>query len=137
MTHLLNWFLYIKIADLSNERRAQIVLQVINYMAHHMGEWLFKREQQPRWYMVYLTELVKKLSGLVLKEIKRYTLLIKPGSFYHLRVYQLKRLKDCPHLVNLDPPKWDLKPPSVTLLRTHESTFKAAKKNPEINPKAF
>ena len=87
--------------------------------------------------MGYLTELVKKLSGLVLKEMKRYTLWIKPGSFYHLRVYQLKRLKDCPNLVNLDPPKQDLEPPSMTSLRTHESTFEAAKKNPEIDPEAF
>ena len=87
--------------------------------------------------MSYLKELVKKLSGLVLKEMKRYTLWIKPSSFYHLRVYQLKRLKDCPHLVNLDPPKWDLEPPIVTSLRTHESTFEAAKKNLEINPEAF
>ena len=87
--------------------------------------------------MGYLTELVKKLSSLVLKEMKRYNLWIKPGSFYHLRVYQLKKLCKCPHLVNLDSPKWDLEPPSVTSLRTHEATFKAAKKNPEIEPEAF
>ena len=137
MTHLLNWFLYNEVSDLSNKRQAQVVLQFIDYMTYHMKEWFFKRERQPLWYMGYLMELVKKLSGIVLKEMKGYTLWIKAGSFYHLRVWQLKKLRECPHLQNLDPPRQDLEPPSITLLRTHKATFEVAKKNLEIEPKAF
>ena len=74
MTHLMNWFLYNKIANLSNEKWAQVILQVLDYMAHHMDEWLLRKERQPLWYMDYLMELVKRLGGLVLKEMKRYTL---------------------------------------------------------------
>ena len=62
---------------------------------------------------------------------------IKPGSFYHLRVYQLKELKKCPHLMNLDPPKSDLEAPSMTSLRTHQTTFEAARKNPQITLEAY
>ena len=137
MTHLMNWFLYNEVEDLSNERRAQIILQAIEHMSHHMEDWLFKKEQQPLWYMTYLTEVIKKVGGPTLTKMKRYTLWIKPGSFYHLRIYQLKELKKCPHLVNLDPPKPDLEAPSMTSLRMHETTFEAARKNPQINPEAF
>ena len=136
VTHVLNWFLYNEVSDLSNERRAQVVLQVIDNMTYHMKEWFFRRELQPLWYMGYLVELVKKLSGIILKEMKGYTLWIKAGSFYHLRVWQLKKLQECSHLQNLDPPRQDLEPPSTTSLRTHEVTFEAAKKNPEIEPEA-
>ena len=69
--------------------------------------------------------------------MKKYTLWIKPGSFYHLRIYQLKKLKKCPHLVNLDPPKPDLEAPSMTSLRTHEAMFEAARKNKQITRKAY
>ena len=87
--------------------------------------------------MTYLTKVIKKASRPTLTTMKRYTLWIKPGSFYHLRVYQLKELKKCPHLANLDPLKQDLEAPSMTSLRTHETTFKAARKNPQITPEAF
>ena len=106
-------------------------------MSQHMEEWLFKRERQPLWYMTYLTEVIKKVGGPTLTTMKRYTLWIKPGSFYHLRVYQLRELKKCPHLANLDPPKPDLEAPSMNSLRTHETTFEAARKNPQITPEAF
>ena len=72
-----------------------------------------------------------------LTKMRRYTLWIKPSSFYHLRIYQLRELKKCPHLVNLDPPKLDLEAPSMTSLRTHEASFEVARKNPQINPEAF
>ena len=87
--------------------------------------------------MTYLTEVIKKVGGPLLKQMRKYTLWIKPGSFYHLRIYQLGKLKKCPHLVNLNTPKRDLEPPSMTSLRTHESTFEVAKRNPDINPDAF
>ena len=87
--------------------------------------------------MTYLTEVIKKVGGPTLTTMKRYTLWIKPGSFYHLRIYQLKELKKCPHLVNLDPPKPNLEAPSMTSLRTHETTFEAARKNPQISPEAY
>ena len=111
MTHLMNWFLYNKVEDLSNEKWAQIMLRAIEHMSHHMEDWLFKKEWQPLWYMTYLTEVIKKVGGPTLTTMKRYTLWIKPGSFYHLRIYQLKELKKCPHLVNLDLPKPDLEAP--------------------------
>ena len=82
--------------------------------------------------MTYLTEVIKKAGGLTLTTIRKYTLWIKPGSFYHLRVYQLKELKKCPHLVNLDPPKPYLKAPSMTSLRTHETTFEVARRIPRL-----
>ena len=44
MTHLMNWFLYNEVEDLSNERWAQIILQAIDHMSHHMGDWQFKKE---------------------------------------------------------------------------------------------
>ena len=69
--------------------------------------------------------------------MRKYTLWIKPGSFYHLRVYQLRELKKCPHLVNLDPLKPDLEAPSMTSLRTHETTFEVARKNLQITQEAF
>ena len=69
--------------------------------------------------------------------MRKYTLCIKPGSFYHLRVYQLRELKKCPHLANLDPPKPDLEAPSMTSLRTHETTFEAARKISQITLEAF
>ena len=87
--------------------------------------------------MTYLTEVIKKAGGPTLTTMRKYTLWIKPGSFYHLRVYQLRELKKCPHLVNLDPPKPDLEAPSMTSLRTHETTFEAARKNPQITQEAF
>ena len=87
--------------------------------------------------MTYLTEVIKKAGGPTLTTMRKYTLLIKPGSFYHLRVYQLRELKKCPHLANLDPPKPDLEAPSMTSLRTHETTFEAARKNPQITQEAF
>ena len=87
--------------------------------------------------MTYLTKVIKKAGGPTLTTMKRYTLWIKPGSFYHLRVYQLRELKKCPHLANLDPPKPDLEAPSMTYLRTHETTFEVARKNPQITPEAF
>ena len=87
--------------------------------------------------MTYLTKVIKKVGGPTLTKMKRYTLLIKPGSFYHLRIYQLRELKKCPHLMNLDPLKPDLEAPSMTSLRTHETTFEADRKNPQINPEAF
>ena len=133
----MNWFLYNEVADLSNKRWAQIILQATNHMAHHMEGWLFKKERQPLWYMTYLTEVIKKVGGPLLKQMRRYTLWIKPGSFYHLRIYQLGELKKCPHPLNLGPPKWDLEPPSITSLMTHESTFEVAKRNLDIDPEAF
>ena len=87
--------------------------------------------------MTYLTEVIKKAGGPTLTTMRKYTLWIKPGSFYHLRVYQLRELKKCPHLVNLDPLKLDLEAPSMTSLRTHETTFEAARKNPQITQEAF
>ena len=87
--------------------------------------------------MTYLTEVIKKAGGPTLTKMRKYTLWIKPGSFYHLRVYQLRELKKCPHLANLDPLKLDLEAPSMTSLRTHETTFEAARKNSQITPKAF
>ena len=87
--------------------------------------------------MTYLTEVIKKAGGPTLTTMRKYTLWIKPGSFYHLRVYQLRELKKCPHLVNLDPPKLDLEAPSMTSLRTHETTFEVARKNPQITQEAF
>ena len=87
--------------------------------------------------MTYLTEVIKKAGGPTLTTMRRYTLWIKPGSFYHLRVYQLRELKKCPHLANLNPPKPDPEAPSMTSLRTHETTFEAARKNPQITPEAF
>ena len=87
--------------------------------------------------MTYLTEVIKKVGGPTLTTMRKYTLWIKPGSFYHLRVYQLRELKKCPHLANLDPPKPDLESPSMTSLRTHETTFEVARKNPQITQEAF
>ena len=87
--------------------------------------------------MTYLTEVIKKVGGPTLKQMRKYTLWIKPGSFYHLRIYQLMELRKCPHLMNLNPLKWDLDVPSMTSLRTHETTFEAAKRNPDIDPEAF
>ena len=87
--------------------------------------------------MTYLTKVIKKVGGPTLTKMRKYTLWIKPGSFYHLRIYQLRELKKCPHLMNLDPPKLDLDAPSMTSLRTHETTFKVARKNLEIDPEAF
>ena len=84
-----------------------------------------------------LIELVRRFSNIILKEMKEYSLWIKADSFYHLRVWKLKKLWECPHLQNLDPPRQDLEPPSITSLKTHEATFEVAKKNPEIEPKAF
>ena len=133
----MNWFLYNEVEDLSNERWAQIKLQAIDHMSHHMGDWQFKKEWQPLWYMTYLTEVIKKVGGPTLTKMRKYTLWIKPGSFYQLRIYQLRELKKCPHLMNLDPLKPDLETPSMTSLRTHETTFEAARKNPEIDPEAF
>ena len=87
--------------------------------------------------MTYLTKLIKKAGGPTFTTMRKYTLWIKPGSFYHLRVYQLKELKKCPNLVNLDPLKPDLEAPSMTYLMTHETTFEAARKNPQITQEAF
>ena len=87
--------------------------------------------------MTYLTEVIKKAGGPTLTTMRKYTLWIKPGSFYHLRVYQLRELKKCPHLANLDPPKPDLEAPSMTSLRTHETTFEPARKNAQITLEAF
>ena len=87
--------------------------------------------------MTDLTKVIKKVGGLTLTTMRKYTLWIKPGSFYHLRIYQLKELKKCPHLMNLDPPKPDLEAPRMTSLRTHETTFEAARKNPQITQEAF
>ena len=87
--------------------------------------------------MSYLTEVIKKVGGPTLTTMRKYTLWIKPGSFYHLRIYQLKELKKCPHLANLDPLRPDLEAPSMTSLRTHETTFEAARKNPQITQEAF
>ena len=87
--------------------------------------------------MTYLTEVIKKAGGPTLTMMRKYTLWIKPGSFYHLRVYQLRELKKCPHLANLDPQKPDLEAPSMTSLRTHETTFEAARKNSQITLEAF
>ena len=87
--------------------------------------------------MTCLTEVIKKAGGLTLTTMRKYTLWIKPGSFYHLRVYQLRELKKCPHLVNLDPLKPHLEAPSMTSLRTHETTFEVARKDPQITQEAF
>ena len=87
--------------------------------------------------MTYLTKVIKKAGGLTLTTMRKYTLWIKPGSFYHLRVYQLRELKKYPHLANLDPQKPDLEAPSMTSLRTHETTFEVARKNPQITQEAF
>ena len=106
-------------------------------MSQNMGDWLFRREQQPLWYMTYLMEVIKKVGGPTLKTMKRYVLWIKPGSFYHLRIYQLKELHKCPNLVDADLPKLDLEPPSTTSLKTHELTFEVAKKKQGIDAKAF
>ena len=87
--------------------------------------------------MTYLTKVIKKTGGLTLTTMRKYTLWIKPGSFYHLRIYQSKEVKKYPHLMNLDPLKPDLEPPSMTSMRTHETTFEAARKNPKITQEAF
>ena len=115
----MNWFLYNKGKDLSAVRWAQIILRALAYKSQHMEEWLFEQERQPLWYMTYLTEVIKKAGGLTLITMRKYTHWIKPGSFYHLRVCQLRKLKKCPHLPNLDPPKPDLEAPSMTSLGTH------------------
>ena len=77
------------------------------------------------------------VGGPALTMMKKYTQWIRPGSFYHLRIYQLKELKKCPHLANLDPLRPDLEAPSMTLLRTHETTFEVARKNPQITLEAY
>ena len=87
--------------------------------------------------MTYLTEVIKKAGGPTLTTMRKHTLWIKLGSFYHLRVYQLRELKKCTHLANLEPPKPDLEAPSMTSLRTQQTTFEAAKKNPQITWEAF
>ena len=87
--------------------------------------------------MTYLTKVIKKADGLTLTTMRNYTHWIKPGSFYHLRVYQLREFKKCPHLANLDPPRLDLEAPSMTSLRTHETTFEVARKNQQITQEAF
>ena len=79
----------------SHHRRGpetSLTLRAIEYMSQHMEEWLFEREQQPLWYMTYLTEVIKKVGGPTLTTMRKYTLWIKPGSFYNLRVYQLREL---------------------------------------------
>ena len=111
MTHIINWFLYNEASSLPNDRWAQIVTQALDHMSPNMGDWLFQRERQPLWYMTYLTQVIKKVGGPALITLKKYVLWIKPGSFYHLRIYQLKELHKCPHLLNLDSPKPDLEPP--------------------------
>ena len=87
--------------------------------------------------MTHLTEVIKKVGGPTLTTMRKYTLWIKTGSFYHLRVYQLREIKKCPHLVNLDPPKPDLEAPSMTSLRNHDTTFEVARKNPQITQEDF
>ena len=64
-------------------------------MSQNMGDWLFWRERQPLWYMTYLMEVIKEVGGPALKTMKKYVLWIKPGTFFHLRVYQLKELHKC------------------------------------------
>ena len=39
--------------------------------------------------------------------------------------------------MNLDPPKPDLEPPSMTSLRTHETNFEAARRNTQITQESF
>ena len=87
--------------------------------------------------MTYLTKVIKKVSGPTLTTMRKNTLWVKPGSFYHLRVYQLRELKKCPYLANLVPLKLDLEAPSMTSLRTHETTFEVARKNAQITLEAF
>ena len=86
--------------------------------------------------MTYFTEVTKKVGGPTLKQMRKYILWIKPGRFY-LRIFQLKERKKCPYLMNLDSLKLDLEAPSITSLRIHETTFEAAKRNPDIDPEAF
>ena len=66
-----NWFLYNEVSDLSNERQAQVVLQVIDHMTCHKLKWLFNWEQEPLWYMGYLVDIVKKYSGINLKQMRQ------------------------------------------------------------------
>ena len=136
VTHLMNWFLYNEGKDLSAERRAQIILRALAYMSQHME--VVVRTRMTTTVVHDLPHRGDKEGGWTNSHHdEEVHLWIKPGSFYHLRVYQLKELKKCPHLVNLDPPKPDLEAPSMTSLRTHETTFEAARKNPQITQEAF
>ena len=137
VTHVLNWFLYNEIQDLSNEKRAKIILQVLGHMNANKGEWNFNMEDKPLWYMGYLMQLVQHFSGIYLKTMGGYTQLIKVGSYYHMSVWKLKQLWECPHLMNLDFLRQDQLPPSVTSLKTHKATFEVARKTPDMEQEAF
>ena len=71
ISHQVNWFLYNEVSDLSNEKRAQVVLQVVDHMTCHTLKWLFNWEQEPLWYMGYLVDIVKKYSGINLKQMRQ------------------------------------------------------------------
>ena len=106
-------------------------------MSCHKGECIFKKEEKPLWYMGYLMESVRYFGGICLETMGGYTQWIKAGSYYHLRVWKLKQLWECPHLQDLDPPRQNQLPPSVSSLKMHEATFEVARKNPKVDPKVF
>ena len=102
-----------------------------------MRLWFFKREQQPLSFMSYLAEVVDRMSGHHLTDIRLYTRWIRPGSYYHLRILEREELNHCPHLQHAGPPRPDVKLPSVTSLRTHRRSFELADANPQTTMEAF
>ena len=87
--------------------------------------------------MGYLTEKICWFSSISLKSMSGYTLWIRAGRYYHLRVWRLKQLWTCPHLEHLDPPRQDLELSNVTSLKTHKTIFETAQKNHNVDQEAF
>ena len=136
---ILDYFLYQEVASLSPTERAIIVDKVLAKMDEldEMKLWFFKRERQPLSFMSYLAEVVDRMSGHHLTDIRLYTRWIRPGSYYHLRILEREELNRCPHLQHVGPPRSDVELPSITSLRTHKRSFELLDADPQTPLEAF
>ena len=96
--------------------------QFFKHLTTRMAEWKEIKETDPLQFMPYLEEQFFQQIGIRLTGLGACTQWIKPGSFYHRRVYEQGLVNRCPHLEGLAiPPPQAL--PTMQALEGHQKAL--------------
>ena len=96
--------------------------QFFKHLLTCMAEWKEIKETDPLQFMPYLEEQFFQQIGICLTGLGTCTQWIKPGSFYHRRVFEQGLVNRCPHLEGLAiPPPQAL--PTMQALEGHQKAL--------------
>ena len=83
----------------------------IQAMEEHRSEWLDIKELVPLCYMHYVAQCFEDSTGHDLKGLGLLTKWIRPQSYYHWKVAELKQLQHWPHLQGMPVPPGSMEHP--------------------------